>query len=54
MAYPVKKIYRHGSPGSLRAESKTSLTRIKKTIVSETALRREYQRRGLLGSRPNG
>ncbi len=52
MAFPRKKIYRSGSPGSIRELAETTLTKIKKLIAtssSPTKTRRDFQSRQLLG-----
>jgi len=50
MSFPKKHIYQKGSPGAAREKAKTTLTQIKSEIERDPAMRREYQKRGLLAS----
>jgi len=50
MSFPKKHIYQKGSPGAAREKAKTTLMQIKREIERDPAMRREYQKRGLLAS----
>ena len=50
MSFPKKHIYQKGSPGAVREKAKTTLNQIKREIERDPAMRREYQKRGLLAS----
>ena len=55
MAFPIKKIYRDGSPGHERARTRLTLAAIKKDLAAagtshaRTLRRRYYESNGLLG-----
>lgn len=49
MAYPIKKIYKEGSPGANRKRSGITLTQIKRNLKAKSVSRKFYVEGGELG-----